>query len=323
MREVSIVIPNYNGMEYMQTCLDSLMSQTYGRLPIIVVDNGSTDGSLEFVREAYPQVEVIAFPENTGFCYAVNTGIKATKTPYIILLNNDTEAAPDFVEKLLDGIKERKKAFSCAAKMIQFKNRSLLDDVGNFYNALGWAFARGKGKDVSQYDRAEKIFAACAGAAIYRREVLEQIGLFDEEHFAYLEDIDIGYRARVQGYQNWYLPDAKVFHIGSGTSGSRYNLFKIRYSSRNNIYMIYKNMPIGQLIFNLPLLVLGFLIKIVFFATKGFGKEYVAGIKNGLVISMKGKREGKKIRFQWRNLSNYLCIQWELWFNIFRRFKER
>ena len=322
MREVSIVIPNYNGMEYMQTCLDSLLSQTYGNMPIIVVDNGSTDGSLEYVKETYSQIQVIAFSENTGFCHAINIGIKAVKTPYVILLNNDTESAPDFVEKLLKGIKERKKAFSCAAKMIQFQNRNLLDDAGNYYNALGWAFARGKGKEVSCYSRPEKIFSACAGAAIYRRDLLEQIGLFDEEHFAYLEDIDIGYRARIQGYQNWYLPEAKVYHIGSGTSGSRYNLFKIRYSSRNNIYMIYKNMPVGQLILNAPLLILGFLIKIIFFAKEGFGKEYIAGIKNGFTISIKGKKEGKKTRFQWKNLPNYLWIQWELLINIFRRFKE-
>lgn len=318
MREVSVVIPNYNGMEFMQICLDSLLNQTYGKMPIIVVDNGSTDGSLEYVKETYPQVQVIALPENTGFCHAVNIGIKSVNTPYVILLNNDTESAPDFVEKLLKGIKEQKKAFSCAAKMIQFQNRNLLDDAGNYYNALGWAFARGKGKDVSRYDRPDKIFAACAGAAIYKREVLEQIGLFDEEHFAYLEDIDIGYRARIQGYQNWYLPDAKVFHIGSGTSGSRYNLFKVRYSSRNNVYMLYKNMPLGQLIFNSPLLILGFLIKIIFFTKKGFGKEYVAGIKNGFTISEKSK----KVKFQWKNMPNYLRIQWELWINIFRRFKE-
>lgn len=322
MREVSVVIPNYNGMEYMQTCLDSLLRQTYGNMPIIVVDNGSTDGSLEFVQETYPQVQVIALPENTGFCHAVNVGIKAVRSPYVILLNNDTESAHDFVEKLLKGIKERKKAFSCAAKMIQFQNRDLLDDAGNYYNALGWAFARGKDKNVSCYSRPEKIFAACGGAAIYRREVFDQIGVFDEEHFAYLEDIDIGYRARIQGYQNWYLPDAKVFHIGSGTSGSRYNQFKIRYSSRNNVYMIYKNMPAGQLILNLPFIILGFLIKITFFTKKGFGKEYLAGIKNGLTISRKGKREGKKCRFLWKNLPNYLLIQWELWFNIFRRFRE-
>ena len=151
MREVSVVIPNYNGIEYIKTCLDALQRQTYGKVPIVLVDNGSTDGSRELVETSYPQVKVIVFPENTGFCHAVNVGILETNSPYVILLNNDTEVAPDFVEKLLSGIKKRKKAFSCAAKMIQFRNRTLLDDAGNYYNAFGWAFARGKGKPVTLY----------------------------------------------------------------------------------------------------------------------------------------------------------------------------
>ena len=319
MDEVSVVIPNYNGKQYLQTCLDSLLNQTYEKLSIILVDNGSSDGSLELLQKEYPQVKVIALSENTGFCHAVNEGIKATKSPYVILLNNDTEAAPDFAEQLLNGIRRRKKAFSCAAKMIQFQNRTLLDDAGNFYNALGWAFARGKGKDASLYNKEEKIFAACAGAAIYRREVFEQIGFFDEEHFAYLEDIDIGYRAKVQGYQNWYIPKAEVYHIGSGTSGSRYNLFKIRYSSRNNIYMLYKNMPLLQIIINLPLLIPGFMIKTIFFARKGFGREYIAGMKNGFTLSQNAKKNGKKVPYCRKNFVRYVLIQWELLVNIIRR----
>ena len=321
MREVSVVIPNYNGIEYIKTCLDALQRQTYGMVPIVLVDNGSTDGSRELVETSYPQVKVIVFPENTGFCHAVNVGILETNSPYVILLNNDTEVAPDFVEKLLSGIKKRKKAFSCAAKMIQFRNRTLLDDAGNYYNAFGWAFARGKGKPVTLYEKPEKIFASCAGAAIYRRSVLDKIGLFDEEHFAYLEDIDIGYRARIYGYQNWYLPDAKVYHIGSGTSGSRYNLFKIRYSSRNNIYMIYKNMPFGQILLNFPFLFCGFLAKTLFFSRKGFGREYLAGMKNGISLANKAKKNGKKVKFCRKNLWNYTKIQIELWRNLIKRFQ--
>ena len=141
-------------------------------------------------------------------------------------------------------------------------------------------------------------------------------GYFDEEHFAYLEDLDIGYRARIFGYQNWYAPKAKVYHVGSGTSGSRYNQFKIRYSSRNNIYLIYKNMPFLQIVLNLPFLLVGFGAKILFFASKGFGKEYLAGIKNGFQIS----RKNRKVKFSMRNFPRYIQLQVELWINIFRRF---
>ena len=319
MKEVSVVIPNYNGIAYIRPCLDSLLSQSVPDFEIVMVDNGSRDGSLEAVQSEYPIVRVIALPENTGFCHAVNVGIQATDTPYIILLNNDTTVREDFVEKMLAGIRERPRAFSCGAKMLQMHSPQKVDDAGDYYSALGWAFARGKGKEQEKYDSPCQIFTACAGAAIYRRKLLEETGLFDEEHFAYLEDMDLGYRAKILGYENWFLPEAVVYHAGSGTSGSRYNLFKVRYSSRNNVYMIYKNMPLLQILINLPFLAAGFLIKLVFFAAKGFGREYAAGIKNGFSLSFKGSRQGKKMRFSWKHLKNYGKIQLHLWANIVRR----
>ena len=232
-------------------------------------------------------------------------------------LNNDTEVQPDFVEEMLLAIKRHGKAFSCGAKMVQYHDRDRLDDAGDFYCALGWSFARGKDKDIRSCDREDKVFSACGGAAIYRRKVFERIGYFDEEHFAYLEDMDIGYRARIYGYENWYAPKAVVYHVGSGTSGSRYNQFKTRYSSRNNVYLIYKNMPFLQIILNLPFLAAGFLIKFLFFAVKGMGREYAAGIKNGFSISF----NNKKVPFSLKNFPNYCKIQLELWINLFRRLK--
>jgi GT2 family glycosyltransferase len=121
-----------------------------------------------------------------------------------------------------------------------------LDDAGDYYCALGWAFARGKGESSELYDREETVFACCGAAAIYRRDVLEKIGLFDERHFAYLEDMDIGYRAQIHGYVNRYIPSAVVYHAGSGTSGSRHNAFKVRLSARNSVWLVRKNMPLWQ-----------------------------------------------------------------------------
>lgn len=314
--EVSVIIPNFNGIAFLDSVLGSLEGQTLKNFEVILVDNGSADGSCSFVSANYPWVHIIELPDNFGFCRAVNEGIKAAKAPYVLLLNNDTEVKEDFVEQMLLAIRRHKNAFSCAARMVQYHDRDKLDDAGNYYCALGWAYARGKGKDIHIYEKEEKIFASCAGAAIYRKKIFDKIGYFDEEHFAYLEDMDVGYRARIHGYENWYAPDAMVYHVGSGTSGSRYNQFKIRYSSRNNIYLIYKNMPVLQIIINLPFLVVGFGIKILFFALKGFGREYIAGIKNGFQIS----RKNQKVSFKLRNLPNYLKIQLELWVNIFRRF---
>ncbi len=315
--EVSVVIPNFNGIAFLDSVLASLEGQTLSNFEVILVDNGSTDGSCSFVTANYPWVHLIELAENFGFCGAVNAGIRAAKAPYVLLLNNDTEVKEDFVEEMLAAIRRHKNAFSCGARMVQYHDRDRLDDVGNYYCALGWSFARGRGKDIHAYETEDKIFSACAGAAIYRKKIIEKIGYFDEEHFAYLEDTDIGYRARIYGYENWYAPKAIVYHVGSGTSGSRYNQFKTRYSSRNNIYLIYKNMPLLQIILNLPFLAVGFLIKFLFFAVKGMGKEYAAGIKNGFSISMKNK----KVPFRIKHLPNYCKIQLELWINIIRRFR--
>ena len=315
--EVSVVIPNFNGIAFLDSVLASLEGQTLSNFEVILVDNGSTDGSCSFVTANYPWVHLIELSENFGFCGAVNAGIRAAKAPYVLLLNNDTEVKEDFVEEMLAAIRRHKNAFSCGARMVQYHDRDRLDDVGNYYCALGWSCARGRGKDIHAYETEDKIFSACAGAAIYRKKIIEKIGYFDEEHFAYLEDTDIGYRARIYGYENWYAPKAIVYHVGSGTSGSRYNQFKTRYSSRNNIYLIYKNMPLLQIILNLPFLAVGFLIKFLFFAVKGMGKEYAAGIKNGFSISMKNK----KVPFRIKHLPNYCKIQLELWINIIRRFR--
>ena len=317
MQEVSVIIPNYNGIAYLEGVLASLEQQTMDNFEVIVVDNGSTDGSSAFIAANFSWVRIIELSDNFGFSKAVNVGIEASRTPYVLLLNNDTEVEKNFVEEMLAAIRRHKNAFSCQAKMIQYHDRDKLDDAGNYYCSLGWGFARGKGKDISAYDKEEKIFAACAGAAIYRKKLMNKTGLFDEEHFAYMEDVDIGYRARIYGYENWYAPRAVVYHVGSGTSGSRYNQFKIRYSSRNNIYMIYKNMPLLQILINLPFLAVGFGAKILFFALKGFGREYLAGIKNGFQLSKKEK----KVPFSLSNLPRYVQIQVELWYNIVLRFR--
>lgn len=312
MKKVTVVIPNFNGKAYLEVCLASLEGQVGASFETIVVDNGSTDGSIQWIEENYPAVRLIRYPENFGFCKAVNEGIQVSRTPYVLLLNNDIQTDRHFVRQLTEAIERHPRAFSCGAKMLQYKDRSLVDDAGNYYNAMGWAFARGKDRPSKDYRREEKIFAACAGAAIYRRELFEKIGYFDEEHFAYLEDTDIGYRARLHGYENWFAPKAIVYHVGSGTTGSRYNEFKIRYSSRNNIYMLYKNMPFGQILLNLPFLVLGFGVKLLFFALKGFGREYAAGMKNGVQLCAKEK----KVRFSVEKIPRYARIQLDLWKNI-------
>ena len=231
--KVTVIIPNYNGLKFMEPCFAALKEQTFKDYALLVVDNGSTDGSVEWLKEH--QVPSIFLPENTGFSGAVNVGIRAAKTPYVILLNNDTEPQPMYIEELVRTIERSEKIFSVSSRMIQLYQKDKMDDAGDMYTVLGWAFQRGVGRPVKRYGRPCRVFSACAGAAIYRRKVFEEIGLFDELHFAYLEDLDIGYRARLAGYDNVYCPGAVVYHVGSGTSGSKYNSFKVRLAARNNI----------------------------------------------------------------------------------------
>ena len=236
--KVTVVIPNYNGLKFMEPCFKALEMQICRDFEILVVDNGSGDGSVEWLKEH--EIPSIFLETNTGFSGAVNVGIRASKTPYVILLNNDTEPDCHYIGEMIKAIERSPKIFSVSSKMIQLYDHSKMDDAGDMYTLMGWAFQRGVGRPSGGYNHVCRVFSACAGAAIYRREVFETIGYFDEMHFAYLEDIDVGYRARIYGYDNIYCPTAVVYHVGSGTSGSRYNSFKVRLAARNNVYLNYK-----------------------------------------------------------------------------------
>ena len=278
--KTTIIIPNYNGLSFMEPCFESLKEQTVRDFKVLVVDNGSTDGSVEWLKEH--RVPSIFLKENTGFSGAVNTGIRAADTPYVLLLNNDTRVEPGFVAAMERAMDQSPKIFSVSSRMIQMYHPELLDDAGDMYSILGWAYQRGVGRSVNLYQKSCRVFSACAGAAIYRRAVFDEIGLFDELHFAYLEDIDVGWRAKLYGYDNVYCPDAAVYHVGSGTSGSRYNSFKVRLAARNCNYLNYKNMPGWQILLNAPFLLAGIFVKYLFFVKNGFGGDYVSGLKEGI-----------------------------------------
>jgi GT2 family glycosyltransferase len=290
----------------MEPCFAALAKQTCQDYELLVVDNGSTDGSPEWLKEH--EIPSILLPMNTGFSGAVNEGILAAKTDYVILLNNDTEPEPEYVAELLKAIEASPRIFSVSPKMIQLYHKDLMDDGGDMYSIMGWAYQRGVGQEIERYDRPCHVFSACAGAAIYRRSVFDEIGLFDEMHFAYLEDIDVGYRAKIAGYYNRYCPTAQVYHVGSGTSGSKYNAFKVRLAARNNVYLNYKNMPAPQLLVNSLPIAAGIFGKYMFFRKLGFTKEYVGGILEGIRTCHKTK----KVPYRRQDFMNYLAIEWEL-----------
>lgn len=306
--KVTIIIPNYNGKHFMEPCLDSLKNQTCLDFKILVVDNASTDGSHAYMDEQHPDIQMLVLDKNYGFSRAVNEGIMHSDTPYVLLLNNDTAVDAHFVAEMIKAIEQSKRIFSVSSKMIQMHHPELIDSAGDLYTLVGWGVCRGVGRPVDNYTEADEIFSSCAGAAIYRREVFQKIGYFDENHFAYLEDIDVSYRAKIYGYKNMYCPTALVYHVGSGTSGSKYNSFKVKLSARNSVYLNYKNMPLVQLILNFLPLLLGYLVKYAFFIKIGFGKDYMEGIKEGI----KTCRLQKKVRFYPSHIWNYIKIELEL-----------
>ena len=304
--KTTIIIPNYNGLSFMEPCFESLKEQTVRDFKVLVVDNGSTDGSVEWLKEH--RVPSIFLKENTGFSGAVNTGIRAADTPYVLLLNNDTRVEPGFVAAMERAMDQSPKIFSVSSRMIQMYHPELLDDAGDMYSILGWAYQRGVGRSVNLYQKSCRVFSACAGAAIYRRAVFDEIGLFDELHFAYLEDIDVGWRAKLYGYDNVYCPDEAVYHVGSGTSGSRYNSFKVRLAARNCIYLNYKNMPGWQILLNAPFLLAGIFVKYLFFVKNGFGRDYVSGLKEGI----RTRKQCRRVPGLLRRFSAELKVQFEM-----------
>ena len=362
MSRVTVIIPNYNGLKFMGPCMSALKAQTYTDFCVLIVDNGSTDGSAEWIRSltgAGPsltgdgpensassisspmsahgilrghigsmEVNSILLSENTGFAGAVNVGISHADSELLLLLNNDTEPEPDFIAELVRAFDEeaferaskgsasgRGRLFAASPKMIQLYHKELLDDAGDGYNLLGWAFQRGVGQpvDEAKFSRRTSVFSACAGASMYMRDLLMEIAYspeesFDTAHFAYLEDLDLSFRARIRGYDIRYIPEARVYHVGSGTSGSKYNQFKVRLAARNNIWLNWKNMPLLMLLINLPGILMGILIKLMFFIRIGFGRDYLKGLREGIA----GIPKLRKVGFKPENLGNYALIELRL-----------
>ena len=319
--KVSVVTPNYNGKDFLYAYFESLIKNSNEIGEVIIVDNGSTDGSQEFIRNYRENVDfpivLIENSQNLGFAEAVNQGISKARYDYVFSLNNDTVVEKSAILELLTLLNTDEMIFSASSKMVQFNSPDLIDDAGDDYTLLAYTKKRGNNQNLNKFIEVSEVFSSCAGAALYRKDLLEELGGFDSEFFAYMEDVDLGYRARINGYKNLFCPNAVVYHIGSATTGSQYNEFKVRLAARNNVWVVYKNLPIPQKIVNILFLFLGFLIKYVFFLKKGFGPTYLNGLKEGL----KTRNKIKKVEFKSKNWKNYFKIEYELIKNTFKLLK--
>ena len=255
-----VVVLNYNGRALLETMLASLARQTCEGFGTVVVDNGSSDDSLDFLAEHWPSVQVVALERNVGVTAALNIGLRAAAGEYVALFNNDMELEPDCLGEMMKALVLHREAGSATPKMLDFVNRSVIDGAGDLLSWRGGGRRRGHGEpDSGQYDTEEEIFGACGGSAMYRRAALQAVGGFDEAYFAYYEDIDWALRAQLAGFRCRYVPSAVVYHRGSATLGRGMTDFNSYHLWRNPIWLIAKCFPAGTLLRHAPGLLRGLL----------------------------------------------------------------
>lgn len=253
---VSIIVVNWNGRHHLQLCLSSLIAQTYPNFEIILVDNGSTDGSQALVREQFPDVRLIALRENVGFARGNNVGIGASTADYIATINNDTKVDPNWLTALVETAEANPQVGMCAAKLLFWDRPDIINSAGICLDRAGIAWDRlGGQRNSATPGLPTPVFGASGGAALYRRTMLDQIGLFDEDFFAYLEDVDLAWRARLAGWDCLYVDTAVILHRHSATAveGSP---FKNKLLGRNKVWTILKNYPWPLLLLYLPVILL-------------------------------------------------------------------
>ncbi len=269
--KVSIVVVNYNGKKYLNACLSSLAIQTYPDFEVILVDNASSDSSVEYVKEHFPSVRLIENPKNYGFAKGNNIGIKEAEGSLIATLNNDTQVIPWWIEELVRSIGSNENVGMCASKMLFMKNHKMINSAGICISRSGACWDRGMFEcDKGQFESVEEVFGPCAGAALYRKRMLEEIGLFDEDFYAYMEDADLAFRGRLAGWKCLYVPKAVVYHIHGGTAGYATG-YTIYYGNRNIIWNCIKNFPDRLLIKSLPWIIGRNIAVIPYYILKGHG----------------------------------------------------
>ena len=247
MTQVCVVIPNWNGRHLLARCLDALAAQTFQDFRVLIVDNGSSDGSVPWIEKNHSAIEVIAKESNIGFAAAINEGIRLSDSRYVVTLNNDTEPDPIWLAALVAAAEGDVRVGMCASKMLFAHRPEMINSAGICLDQAAIAWDRHGGElDDERETQPLEVFGPCAGAALYRRAMLEEIGLFDEDFFAYLEDVDLAWRGRRQGWHCLYVPAARVLHHHSAT-GIEGSPFKSYHLGRNKVWLIVKNYPFRQL----------------------------------------------------------------------------
>jgi GT2 family glycosyltransferase len=257
---VSVVVVNWNGKHLLPVCLASLDGQRYRDLEVILVDNGSRDGSADYVRQVFPHVRVLALAENVGFAAGNNAGLEVAQGDLVALLNNDAVAQPDWLLALVAAMETRSEIGFCASSLLDFEQRAVFDSAGLGYSRHGIAYRKLQGQTFNLAAlRAGPTFAACGGAMMIRRSVLDTVGLFDADLYMYGEDVDLCFRSQLFGRPGWYVPEAIVYHKQSATSRTAQPAHRwTRMRVRNQWWVFLKNMPAPLLVRSIPYALYGF-----------------------------------------------------------------
>jgi hypothetical protein len=299
--KASIIIVNWNGETFLKDCLLSLHNQSFKNFEVIFVDNASTDHSLVIAKQIADGLSIdirfIGLASNLGFAGGNNEGLKYASGIYIILLNPDTVAEKDWLKNLVEALESHPDAGICASKLI-VDGENVIDSAGDGYSTFGHAFKRGEGKPPEEFSESEYVFGACAGAAIYRREMIEQIGLFDEDIFLIFEDADLNLRAQLSGWKCFYVSEAVVYHKVGG-SIKKIGYHSSYYVVRNDRIIKIKNLPRGIVLRNLPLLFLGEMIWVLYYLINGRFKYYLRAnidVLKKFHVYMRKRREIMKLK---------------------------
>jgi len=304
---ISIIIVNFNGLRYLGPCLSSLEKQSYEPCEIILVDNGSSDGSAGYVRAHFPKVIVVETGTNRGFAGGTNAGIKEAHGDFILTLNNDTITDSHFLENIIKPMLADKRVGMCASKMRFPDGR--INSTGICFSRSGAAWDRGiLEADLGQYEDETEVFGPCAGAALYRRAMLDEIGLFDEDFFLYMEDVDLAFRARWAGWFCRYVPSAKVTHIHGGTTGINSEL-SVYYGNRNLLWYVIKNFPVRTLLTCLPWIVGRNCGDIPFYIYQGRWRAIVRAKFDGIkgIPRMWRKRKTRNQKISREEIERWIC----------------
>ncbi len=278
---VSIVIVNWNGREFLRECLEGLRRQVYRDFSVILVDNGSHDGSAAFVSENYPEVGIVPLPDNRGFAGANNIALKTIKTEFVALLNNDAVPDPLWLKSLVEALEEHPQAGSAASRMLFSDRREIIDGAADGYTKAGAALLRGRGLSADACRRREWVFGACAAAALYRMAMLRDIGFFDEDFFLLYEDVDLSFRAQLKGYRCLYIPEALVYHRGSASIVHDSSV-SVYYGHRNLEWVYIQNMPFRLLLRTIVPHIIYDLAALTYFVGSGRGRDFFRAKRDAL-----------------------------------------